>query len=57
MRRIAAIVNVMRKLMQTGRRPLTIGLMFSPDHSTIVVLACIGITIAALKMKSHTDFL
>jgi nickel/cobalt transporter (NiCoT) family protein len=52
---IAAIDNVTRKLMQTGQRPLTVGLMFSLGHSTIVVLASIGIAATALAMKSEMD--
>lgn len=52
---IAAIDNVTRKLMQTGKRPLAVGLMFSLGHSTIVVLASIGIAVATLAMKSHMD--
>src|ERR1700736_986513 len=39
---IAAIDNVTRKLMQAGQRPVTVGLMFSLGHATIVVLATIG---------------
>ncbi|WP_153102116.1 HoxN/HupN/NixA family nickel/cobalt transporter [Paraburkholderia hayleyella] len=52
---IAAIDNVTRKLMQSGQRPLTVGLMFSLGHSTIVVLASIGIAATALTMKSHMN--
>lgn len=52
---IAAIDNVTRKLMQAGRRPIAVGLMFSLGHSTIVVLASIGIAATALAMKSHMD--
>ena len=52
---IAAIDNVTRKLMQSGRRPITVGLMFSLGHSTIVVLASIGIAATALAMKSHME--
>ena len=38
---IAAIDNVVRKLMQEGRRPSAAGLFFSLGHSTVVVLvAC-----------------
>ncbi|MBB5400902.1 HoxN/HupN/NixA family nickel/cobalt transporter [Paraburkholderia youngii] len=40
---IAAIDAVTRKLMQTGKRPLGIGLAFSLGHSTIVIAATIGI--------------
>jgi high-affinity nickel-transport protein len=36
---IAAIDNVVRKLMQDGGRPLTAGLWFSLGHSTIVIMA------------------
>src|SRR5471032_3129949 len=36
---IAAIDNVTRKLMQQGRRPVSVGFFFSLGHSTIVVLA------------------
>lgn len=50
---IAAIDNVTRKLMQAGRRPLSVGLMFSLGHSTIVVFVSIGIAATALAMKSH----
>ena len=35
---IAAIDNVTRKLMQEGKRPVSVGLFFSLGHSTIVVL-------------------
>jgi high-affinity nickel-transport protein len=33
---IAAIDNVTRKLMQAGKRPVAVGLLFSLGHSTIV---------------------
>src|SRR5262249_55400988 len=36
---IAAIDNVVRKLMQEGRRPYSVGLFFALGHSTVVVLA------------------
>lgn len=48
---IAAIDNVTRKLMQAGKRPVTVGLMFSLGHSTIVVLASIGIAATAMAMQ------
>ena len=50
---IAAIDNVTRKLMQDGKRPIVVGLMFSLGHSTIVALASLGIAATALAMKSH----
>src|SRR5246500_5512712 len=36
---IAAIDNVIRKLMQDGQRPVSVGFYFSLGHSTIVVVA------------------
>src|SRR2546427_813231 len=44
---IAAIDNVTRKLMQDGSRPVTAGLFFSLGHSTVVVLATIGVAATA----------
>ena len=44
---IAAIDNVTRKLMQQGKRPVTAGFCFSLGHSTVVVLASVGIAVAA----------
>jgi high-affinity nickel-transport protein len=48
---IAAIDNVTRKLMQEGKRPVSVGLMFSLGHSTIVVFASavIGATVQILQ--------
>jgi high-affinity nickel-transport protein len=50
---IAAIDNVTRKMMQAGKQPLTVGLMFSLGHSTIVVLAtaCIATAAGALHPR------
>ncbi len=50
---IAAIDNVVRKLMQEGRRPLTVGLWFSLGHSTIVVLASLAIAVTASAMQDQ----
>jgi nickel/cobalt transporter (NiCoT) family protein len=52
---IAAIDNVTRKLMQAGKRPITVGLMFSLGHSTIVVLASAAIAATALALQSRMD--
>ncbi|MDT8843562.1 HoxN/HupN/NixA family nickel/cobalt transporter [Paraburkholderia fungorum] len=52
---IAAIDNVTRKLMQSGKRPVTVGLFFSLGHSTIVVLASVGIAATALALQSSMD--
>src|SRR5689334_16257032 len=34
---IAAIDNVVRRLMQEGKRPLSVGFFFSLGHSTVVI--------------------
>ena len=52
---IAAIDNVTRKLMQAGKRPLAVGLMFSLGHSTIVVLGSIAIATTALALQHHLE--
>ena len=54
---IAAIDNVTRKLMQEGKRPVSVGLMFSLGHSTIVVLGSIAIAWAALSLQNRLDIL
>ena len=43
---IAAIDNTTRKLLQEGKRPLTVGLWFSLGHSTIVVGLVVSIILA-----------
>ncbi|MGN4194329.1 HoxN/HupN/NixA family nickel/cobalt transporter [Burkholderia gladioli] len=50
---IAAIDTVTRKLMQDGKRPFSVGLFFSLGHSTIVILATLGIAISALALRSR----
>ena len=52
---IAAIDNVTRKLMQAGRRPVAVGLMFSLGHSTIVVVGSLAIAATALLLHRHAD--
>jgi high-affinity nickel-transport protein len=52
---IAAIDNVTRKLMQDGKRPVAVGLMFSLGHSTIVVLGSIAIAATALSLQHRMD--
>jgi high-affinity nickel-transport protein len=44
---IAAIDNVTRRLMQDGRRPVTVGFCFALGHSLVVILASIAIAAAA----------
>src|SRR5260370_33516961 len=47
---IAAIDNVTRKLIQAGKRPLTIGFFFALGHSAIVLIAAglVAFTVGAL---------
>jgi nickel/cobalt transporter (NiCoT) family protein len=52
---IAAIDNVTRKLMQEGKRPVAVGLMFSLGHSTIVVLGSIAIAATTLAFQHRVD--
>ncbi|WP_419728473.1 HoxN/HupN/NixA family nickel/cobalt transporter [Lichenicola sp.] len=50
---IAAIDNVTRKLMQEGKRPVSVGFFFAMGHSTVVVLAAAGVAATATLMSSH----
>jgi len=54
---IAAIDNVTRKLMQQGKRPIAVGLMFSLGHSSIVVLGSLAIAGTALRIQHSTGFI
>ena len=51
---IAAIDNVVRKLMQDGKSPHSAGFFFSLGHSSIVVLASIVIAATAAAMPLET---
>src|ERR1700675_2860381 len=48
---IAAIDNVTRKLMQAGKRPVSVGFFFALGHSTIVVLGSVGIAWTTLVLQ------
>jgi high-affinity nickel-transport protein len=52
---IAAIDNVVRKLMQEGKAPYSVGFFFSLGHSTIVVLASVVLAATATVMQSNLD--
>ncbi len=52
---IAAIDNVTRKLMQEGKRPVSVGFFFALGHSTVVVLATAGIAATATALASRFD--
>jgi high-affinity nickel-transport protein len=48
---IAAIDNVTRKLIQQGKRPVAVGLMFSLGHSTIVIVGGVAIAATTLALQ------
>jgi high-affinity nickel-transport protein len=52
---IAAIDNVTRKLMQDGQRPAAVGLFFSLGHSSVVILATIGIATTAFAFADQIE--
>src|SRR6202035_994243 len=47
--------NVTRKLMQEGKRPLAAGFYFSLGHSTVVVVASIGVAETATAFKEQLE--
>ncbi|MGD9539386.1 HoxN/HupN/NixA family nickel/cobalt transporter [Methylocystis sp.] len=52
---IAAIDNVVRKLMQDGKTPYSAGFFFSLGHSTIVILASVAIAATAATAQVGLD--
>jgi high-affinity nickel-transport protein len=50
---IAAIDNVVRKLMQEGKRPVSVGFFFSLGHSTVVVLMAVVVALSASALQSR----
>jgi high-affinity nickel-transport protein len=48
---IAAIDNATRKLMQSGRRPVGVGLFFALGHSTVVILVAAGVACTATALS------
>ena len=52
---IAAIDNVTRKLMQEGKRPVTVGFMFSLGHSTIVLVGSVFIAWTTVTLQHRVD--
>jgi high-affinity nickel-transport protein len=50
---IAAIDNVMRKLMRQGQRPLGVGLYFSLGHSSIVIVLSAAVAMTAIAVRAH----
>jgi nickel/cobalt transporter (NiCoT) family protein len=54
---IAAIDNTTRKLMQEGKRPITVGMWFSLGHSTVVVALIIGLIVATRAVTADIPVL
>jgi high-affinity nickel-transport protein len=52
---IAAIDNATRKLIQEGRQTASVGLFFSLGHSTVVILASLGIALTATAFKREIE--
>ena len=52
---IAAIDNVTRKLMQEGKRPVSVGFFFAMGHSTVVILAAAGVAATATVLTAHFE--
>ena len=52
---IAAIDNVTRKLMQAGRRSVTVGLFFALGHSAVVALVVAGLAAATPLLGEHLE--
>ena len=50
---IAAIDNVVRKLMQDGKRPIGAGFFFSLGHSTVVIIASLAIAASTAAMQNR----
>ena len=52
---IAAIDKVVRKLMQEGQKPLTVGFYFSLGHSSIVIIASAVIAASAAALQGPLE--
>jgi len=50
---IAAIDNVVRRLVQNGQKPVATGFFFSLGHSTVVLLAVIAIAVTASALQDQ----
>jgi nickel/cobalt transporter (NiCoT) family protein len=54
---IAAIDNVTRKLMQEGKRPISVGFWFAIGHSAVMILLALAIAITTAALASRFDSL
>ncbi|KAG9298138.1 hypothetical protein G9A89_002575 [Geosiphon pyriformis] len=52
---LAAIDNVTRKLLHSGKQPISVGLYFSLGHSTIVICTSAAIAATATAVKDKLD--
>jgi high-affinity nickel-transport protein len=52
---IAAIDNVTRKLMQEGKRPVSVGLFFALGHSAVVLLVAAAIAASASALQGRFE--
>jgi nickel/cobalt transporter (NiCoT) family protein len=50
---IAAIDNVTRKLMQEGKRPISVGFFFALGHSTVVIVASLLVALSVGALESN----
>ncbi|MDE2005651.1 MAG: HoxN/HupN/NixA family nickel/cobalt transporter [Rhodospirillales bacterium] len=50
---IAAIDNVVRRLMADGQRPVSVGLWFSLGHSSVVALAALALALAGTAAETR----
>jgi high-affinity nickel-transport protein len=50
---IAAIDNVTRKLMQEGKRPVSVGFFFALGHSSVVVAASLAVVVTTLALRTR----
>jgi nickel/cobalt transporter (NiCoT) family protein len=53
---IATIDNVVRKLMQRGKRPVSVGFFFSLGHSTVVFCLSVIIALSSGAIKNHFNY-
>jgi nickel/cobalt transporter (NiCoT) family protein len=49
---ISAIDNTTRRLLAEGGRPLGVGFFFSLGHSTVVLVLCVGLSVAASSVHA-----
>ena len=50
---IAAIDNVTRKLMQEGKRPISVGFFFALGHSSVVIIASLLVTLSVGMLEAN----